>query len=628
MHGSLVAFTSRLLSIGLLSTALGGCAEAPPPERAPSKLIAVGHGVQMSTARVWHAAELRFRGPRASQRDISPNPFLDFRLALRLRGPHGRTYRVPGFFDGDGAGGSVGDVWVARFTPDAPGRWTWRASFRAGPGVAVSLRPTAGRAVAFDGARGVLEVAPRDPSDPGFLSSGRLEYVGSHYLKFRDGAHWIKGGTDSPENLLGYYGFEGAVPGKYGIHRYAKHVRDFRRGDPDWGHGRGRGIIGALNYLASQRVNLVYFLPMNIGGDGQDTWPFAGPIDAGGDPSNDNLHYDLGRMRQWETVFAHAQRLGIVLHFVLSEAEENNKRELDDGELGTERKLYYRELVARFGHHNALIWNLCEEYNLDFNLGPERVKAFANYLAAVDPYDHPITVHHGRRLPDAWAPFLGDPRLSLTSLQHHAGGSRPGSMSYEDLIETFRARSAAAGRPIGVSIDEFDRLGKRDDETRAEAWPYTSGFSRVRKSVLWPVYLSGGQLEFILEDRLQTEDFRPYEGMWRYTFYARRFLEENLPFSEMEPADELLVDVAPELGNGQVFRKRGEIYAVYLPEATGSGGLDLRETAGIFTKRWYDPRVGAFKGPAGEINAGARVALGPPPEQPQEDWVVLLQRKR
>ena len=40
----------------------------------------------------------------------------------------------------------------------------------------------------------------------------------------------------------------------------------------------------------------------------------------------------------------HAQQRGIFLHLVLNEGEEPNKRELDDGELGTERKLYYREL--------------------------------------------------------------------------------------------------------------------------------------------------------------------------------------------------------------------------------------------------------------------------------------------
>ena len=60
---------------------------------------------------------------------------------------------------------------------------------------------------------------------------------------------------------------------------------------------------------------------------------------------------------------------------MFNEAEAANKRELDEGELGPERKLYYREMIARFGHHLALEWNLCEEYNLGFNFGPERIRA-------------------------------------------------------------------------------------------------------------------------------------------------------------------------------------------------------------------------------------------------------------
>jgi hypothetical protein len=95
----------------------------------------------------------------------------------------------------------------------------------------------------------------------------------------------------------------------------------------------------------------------------------------------------------------------------------------------------------------------------------------------------------------------------------------------------------------------------------------------------------GGQVEFILEDLLKTEDFRRYEGMWRYTFYARKFLEENLPFWAMEPADGLLAGAAPNLGGGQVFRKRGQVYAVYLPKAMPSGKLDLRETTILASAR-------------------------------------------
>ena len=76
-------------------------------------------------------------------------------------------------------------------------------------------------------------------------------------------------------------------------------------------------------------------------------------------------------------VFEHAQRKGIMRHFVLNEAEPANKQELDRGQLGVERKLFYRELIARFGRFPALQWNLSEEYNFHHKIDPETVKQFA-----------------------------------------------------------------------------------------------------------------------------------------------------------------------------------------------------------------------------------------------------------
>jgi hypothetical protein len=116
-----------------------------------------------------------------------------------------------------------------------------------------------------------------------------------------------------------------------------------------------------MNYLSSQKVNSIYFLPMNIGGDGQDSSPYVKVTNWAGSRSNDNLHFDISKLRQWERAFSHAQRKGLHLHFVLNEAEEANKRELDNATRGVERKLFYREMIARFGHHNALQWNISEE---------------------------------------------------------------------------------------------------------------------------------------------------------------------------------------------------------------------------------------------------------------------------
>ena len=78
------------------------------------------------------------------------------------------------------------------------------------------------------------------------------------------------------------------------------------------------------------------------------------------------------------------------LHFKTQETE--NELLLDGGDLGTQRKLYYRELIARFWHHLALNWNLGEEIN---NATTTQKKAWANYFWKHDPYQHHIVIHNG-----------------------------------------------------------------------------------------------------------------------------------------------------------------------------------------------------------------------------------------
>ena len=47
-----------------------------------------------------------------------------------------------------------------------------------------------------------------------------------------------------------------------------------------------------VNSLADQHVNSMYFLTMNIGGDGKDVWPWIGPIDRKGSAKNEHRHFD------------------------------------------------------------------------------------------------------------------------------------------------------------------------------------------------------------------------------------------------------------------------------------------------------------------------------------------------
>src|SRR5262249_10394618 len=132
----------------------------------------------------------------------------------------------------------------------------------------------------------------------------------------------------------------------------------------------------------------------NAGGDGDDVWPFR--------ERDDKLHYDCSKLDQWSIVFDHAQKLGLYLHFKMQEQENDDnwiggdqgKRAsgpgaLDAGDLSVERKLYCRELIARFSHELALNWNLGEENSQS----AEQQRAMAKYIRDTDPYKHHIVVH-------------------------------------------------------------------------------------------------------------------------------------------------------------------------------------------------------------------------------------------
>ena len=590
-------------------------ADEPLKDIAYDTINVEGAGARLEgDAAAWHPIELWFEGPTLSETDDAPNPFLDYRLVVDFEGPNGQEYRVQGFFDGDGEGNGTGNVWKARFSADTGGIWNYSASFRTGERVAINPGVNAGQPAAFDGASGRFFVFRQRNDAEGFLQKGRLTHTGEHYMQFADGSYFIKGGTDSPENLLGYRGFDDIQDnGGVGIlHEYPSHRADWRDGDPLFTSNStgvdSKGLIGALNYLGDEHVNSVYFLPMNLGGDGQDTCPFVGYSNT----TFDKCHYDISRMHQWNQVFNHAQTRGILLHFVLAETESGNENWLDGGNLGIERKLFYRELSARFGHLMAIKWNLSEEN--DFHVS--KLIDFAEFIDSVDPYDHPISVHTHPNNFDDYEEIVGNPLFSSTSIQYDPNQAG-------NHTEQWRANSAASGHKWIVDMDENN--------------PYHTGLTNtngddLRKRVLYDVYFSGGQVEWYmgyhslpLGGDLRCEDFRTREAMWKYMWYARKLMQDHLPFWEMEPADELLTGEAGDYGGGQVFAKTGTDYAIYLPKASQGGRLDLTAASGQMRARWFNPRSGQFVGQPALWTGGTVREIGTPIHQQNDDWVLLVQ---
>jgi hypothetical protein len=442
-----------------------------------------------------------------------------------------------------------------------------------------------------------------------------LKYVGKRYLQFAEtGEYFLKGGADSPENFLGYADFDdtfdsgslkrqGEAAGDEFIHHYQLHIKDWRPDDPTWQNGKGKGIIGSLNYLASKGMNSVYFMCYNIdGGDGKDVWPWTDP--------NEKYRFDCSKLDQWEIVFSHMDTLGLMLHVITQETE--NDQGLDGGDLGPQRKLYYRELIARFAHHPALVWNLGEENtNTD-----EQRKAFCRYIKELDPYDHPIVCHtFPGRYEEVYTPLLGYEYFDGPSLQTN-----------DTHAQTLKwiEKSASAGRPWFVCLDE---IGPADTGVKPDANDYLH--DEVRSKHLWGNLMAGGAgcewyfgYKFAHND-LNCEDWRSRDHLWDLTRYALEFFHQYLPFTEMSGHDELI-----STEDDYCFAKPCEIYAVYLPVGYTTN-LDLGKYVGPFTVRWYNPRTGGplQAGTITEITGPGLSSIGRPPVDTDKDWVALIKLK-
>ncbi|GAA4005993.1 DUF5060 domain-containing protein [Sphingomonas humi] len=562
----------------------------------------------------WHDVELTFQGPQTSETDAR-NPFRDYRLNVTFT-KGSKVQVVPGYYAADGnaaeTGATSGNKWRVHFVPAEAGTWTYRASFRSGTDVSVSLDPKAGKSAAFDGESGTVQIGPSDKQGRDNRANGILEYAGKHYLRYAgSNKYFVMAGTQSPENFLAYYEFDNTrdyrgqkgLPHSDQLHHYDPHVKDWKPGDPTWGGGKGKGIIGALNYLASKGMNGFYTLTMNNYGDAMDINPWIA--------YDQHSRYDVSKLDQWDIVMSHMDRLGMQLMMITQ--EEEGEQTL--GKMSVERKLYYRELIARFAHHHAIIWDLDEEMDRFRYFTTRDIKDIANYIKALDPYKHPIQYVQWKAelIADdkTYGRLLGFPNFDSTALQHDPENTHSETIKWLD-------KSAAAGHPWLVQLIEMNPGVRPDSEDYAH--------DKVRKLAIWGHYMAGGTgTMFFFTDPigdLNMEDFRSRDHLFDLIRYAHDFVTNYLSFERMRHADELTPAT-----DDYVFALPGQTYAVYTPNG-GSPELDLSAATGAFEVKWYNPRTGGAlqNGPVRTVQGGASRSLGSPPSELTDDWAVLVRK--
>ncbi len=613
------ATRAAAMAAGLL--VLSGCA-APPPLQNAAAVSATPE--VLAVHQQWQPVTLDFAGPQLSETG-ELNPFTDTRLIVTYtKGT--RVVSTRGFFAADGNAGETGadsgNIWRARFMPDEPGEWSYSARLEQGADIALATGTTSSTGAtpkSLGQWQGRFAVAPPESDARGFYATGKLTQDGQYFRTAQTGKRWLKGGANSPENLLAFADFDGtyrmsdnARDGEADaggdIHSFAPHIRDWRAGDPTWQDGKGKGLIGAVNYLADQGMNAVYFLTYNVAGDGKDVWPWASP--------DDPTRFDVSKLAQWETVFAHMQARGVALHIVLQETE--NELLLDGGDTGPQRQLYLNELIARFAHHPALFWNLGEE-NGPVHWRPEgqndaQRKAMAQHIAANDPYGHPVLLHthsEGSDKDTILTPLLGE--LSLAGLSFQVSKR----MTVNAEVRKWIAASREAGRPWAITMDEIGewQIGARADK-------HDPMHDSLRQHALWGTLLGGGAgVEWYFGahqdgNDLTTEDWRSRAELWRQTRIALRFFEENLEYWDMQPC----------AGDAYCLTDAGRSYAIYWSDAAPKPGKDV-VVPGHYRVRLFDPVAGIFVGDRHAVKLTSsndlKRLIGP---SIKEDRVFLLDR--
>ncbi|MEX0321032.1 MAG: DUF5060 domain-containing protein [Puniceicoccaceae bacterium] len=637
-----------LLTLVLSVILLSGCGRQPDPESG-------GGGVSVSgELKTWHNVILTLDGPFARESDNKPNPFTDYQMDVVFTHESGEpSYKVPGYFAADGNAAETsadsGTQWRAHLSPDKTGEWSYAISF--------SLN---GEKTEWDGISGNFNIGESDKTGRDFRGKGRLTYVGERYLKFAgSGEYFLKAGADAPETLLAYTDFDGTYSAKKaGVQRQGEavttnlktwepHVKDWNPGDPSWQGGKGKGLIGAVNYLAGTGCNAFSFLPYNAGGDGDNVWPHVS--------RDDKLHMDCSKLDQWGILFSHATANGMYLHFKLQETENddlNTKKKdgaeqaLDDGNLGPERKLYLREMIARFGHNLALNWNIGEENTQTV----EQIVDMIHYIREVDPYGHNIVLHtYPNQQEEVYGALLGN-STALTGL----------SIQNSDVSDTHREavtwskRAEAAGHPWVVAHDEsgnaqtgtppdpdYPGMAEAVQKIAEEAASPDANkrqlklptVEQIRSEVLWGNILAGGTgVEYYFgyklpENDLGCQDWRSRARTWKYSAIALKFFQENkVPFWEMQNMDEL-VGNPDHVNFAYCFAKPDSQYLVYYP-AGNVPQLDLSGASGRYSVKWFNPREGGglMDGSVGSVTGGGKVSLGNPPSDASLDWLIVLRK--
>ncbi|RYG38561.1 MAG: DUF5060 domain-containing protein [Burkholderiales bacterium] len=638
---------------------------------------------------IYDPVTLDVEGPALDQA-AGPNPFADYRLDVTFS-LAGRDYTVPGYFaacaDAADRGCTSGKLWRVHFVPMEAGEWTYRVSFRSGADV-VASGGHGEAVVGVDGTTGSFKVSATPRNN--VRARGLLQYREAQYYRWSGNSRpFFKLGVDSPENMLAYSDFD-RTPNARGMrHDWQAHVRDYdaRAKSFTWSGGRGKGLLGRFAYLQDAGVNSVSMLLFNVGGDDQNVIPQIMRVSAATYEKFSHAdqwakgvehdRYDVVKLAQWQRALSYADELGLQVHFKTQEVENNLF--MDGGKFGRERKIYFREMVARFNHFLAVSWNMGEENTQE----PKEVRAQMQYIDSLDPYDHPLVMATYPRQKERFRPHLasgsGLNGLAMQGNMIDFSDMRPDIVKWTNssiragrrvVIGYDESGTAGPGAPIDAGFDlntlptkgvlsfspgdiapgqpgaepmlAKEALKGPPPAVQPEIAPTRENY---RRHAIWNALLAGAAgMELYYgwtnkchdlgceNDRTRTLKFN--DGRNAIAFFNEHVGERALGMV----ADDDLTLTRTEY----VFADHGKTYVVYTRAGTPAA-LSLLGESGRYSVDWYDAVAGGplrkgsvveIAGGPAPVEAGADrsihnsrfASLGTPPSGGSADWVALVRR--
>ena len=284
----------------------------------------------------WQPHDFEFTAHVSTQ-----NPFLVPFNAVVI-GPGGISFKVPGFFDGNG-------MWKIRVAPSTEGLWKLQTESE--------LPELTGKTVTF-------ECGP----NPNAKVHGvlRVDKDHAHHFIFDDGTRFYMQGyeydwlwaldmdkTDVPTvsktlDLIGSYGFNYVILNSFA---YDTKWRAGKTGPDDFGPPLLLLWEGDNDHPVHSRMNLAYW-----------------------------HHYDQ--------VIAALSERGIQAHMLI---KVYNKQVQWPAHNSPEEQLLFRWLVARYSAYPNIIWDFSKEAHKETDLAYKQ--GWLKYLRETDPNHHLITVH-------------------------------------------------------------------------------------------------------------------------------------------------------------------------------------------------------------------------------------------